>query len=133
MHPSPNEVSYRDLLSYVEHELSLQLKAIGLLPPPVKGRISRRLKSFPVTPEVSLRPDERGNAYYLSVTAEDGPGLLSSSARVLVQCGIDLHNAKINTVGERAEDTFVVTGEALRDTRKVLRLEEELLQALQKT
>ena len=131
MNPEPNQTNYRDLLNYVEHELRSQLERDAPLPPPVKGRISRRLKSFPVSPEVSLRPDERGNAYYLSITAGDRPGLLSSIARVLVSYGVDLHNAKINTMGERAEDTFVVAGEALKNTRQVIRLESELLQVLQ--
>ncbi len=131
MNPAPNETNYRDLLNYIEHELYSLLELDAPLPPPVKGRISRRLKSFPVSPEVSLRPDERGNAYYLSVTAGDRPGLLSSIARVLVLYGVDLHNAKINTMGERAEDTFVVAGEVLKNTRKVIRLESDLLQALQ--
>ncbi|MFN0317463.1 MAG: [protein-PII] uridylyltransferase [Burkholderiales bacterium] len=131
MSPEPNAANYRDLLNYIEHELCAQLERDAPLPPPVKGRISRRLKSFPVSPEVSLRPDERGNAYYLSVTAGDRPGLLSSIARVLVRYEVDLRNAKINTMGERAEDTFVVAGEALKNTREVIRLESELLQALQ--
>ncbi len=131
MNPAPNETNYRDLLHYIEHELTTQLERDAPLPPPVKGRISRRLKSFPVKPEVAIRPDERGNAYYLSVTAGDRPGLLSNIARVLVRYGIDLHNAKINTMGERAEDTFLVMGEALKDTRQVLRLESDLLQSLQ--
>lgn len=131
MNPADAEVNYRDLLNYVEHELTGRLRDNAPLPPPVKGRLSRRLKNFPVTPEVSLRPDERGSAYYLNVTAGDRPGLLSSIARVLVAYGVDLHNAKINTMGERAEDTFVVMGEVLKDTRQVLRLESDLLQALQ--
>jgi len=131
MNPAADEVNYRDLLTYIEHELTQQLQKDGPLPPPVKGRISRRMKSFPVTPDVSIRPDERGSAYYLTITAGDRPGLLSSIARVLVQYGVDLHTAKINTMGERAEDTFVVMGEALKDTRQVIRLESDLLQALQ--
>jgi [protein-PII] uridylyltransferase len=131
MNPAADEVNYRDLLTYIEHELTQQLQKDGPLPPPVKGRISRRMKSFPVTPDVSIRPDERGSAYYLTITAGDRPGLLSSIARVLVQYGVDLHTAKINTMGERAEDTFIVMGEALKDTRQVIRLESDLLQALQ--
>ena len=87
MDPARSTSHYRDVIAYIEHELTDQLKRGGPLPPPVKGRVSRRVRSFPVTPEVSLRPDEKGNAYYLSFMAGDRPGLLSSVARVLVEYG----------------------------------------------
>jgi len=122
---------YRDIIAYVEHELTAQLQQSGPLPAPWRGRVSRRVRSFPMVPEVSIRPDERGNAWYLSFTAGDRPGLLSSVARVLVDYGISVQTAKINTLGERAEDSFVVTGEALRETRKVIRLERDLIAQLE--
>jgi len=80
---------------------------------------------------VELRPDERGSMFYLNIVAGDRPGLLSRVARVLVDYGINLHNAKINTLGERAEDTFLVTGAALTETKAVIRLESDLIQALE--
>ncbi len=122
---------YRDIIAYVEHELTAQLQERGPLPPPMRGRLSRRVRSFPMVPEVSIRPDERGNAWYLSFTAGDRPGLLSSVARVLVDYGISVQTAKINTLGERAEDSFVVTGEVLRETRNVIRLERDLIAQLE--
>ncbi len=84
-----------------------------------------------MTPEVHIRPDEKGAYYYLNVVAGDRPGLLYRIARVLDKYGINLYTAKINTLGERAEDTFLVNGDALRDTRQVVRLETELVQELQ--
>jgi len=131
MDPANSGAHYRDLLSYIEHELALQLEQNGPLPPPVKGRISRRVRSFPISPEVHLRPDEKGSAWYLSFIASDRPGLLSSVARVLVKYGIDVHTAKINTLGERAEDSFVITGDALRETKNVIRVESDLIRELQ--
>ena len=122
---------YRDLISYIEHELETQLRAHGELPVPSKGRLSRQVKYVPMTPEVHIRPDEKGAFYYLNVVAGDRPGLLYRIARVLDNYDINLYTAKINTLGERAEDTFLVTGDALRDTKKVVRLETELVQALQ--
>ena len=131
MDPARSGGHYRDILTYIEHELAGQLQRGGPLPPPVKGRVSRRVRSFPMTPEVSLRPDERGNACYLFFTAGDRPGLLSSVARVLVEYGINVQTAKINTLGERAEDSFVITGEALRETRNIINLESDLMRVLQ--
>ena len=131
MDPAHATAHYRDLISYVEHELETQLRAHGELPPPSKGRLSRQVKYVPITPEVHIRPDEKGAYYYLNVVAGDRPGLLYRIARVLDDHGINLYTAKINTLGERAEDTFLVSGDALRDTKKVVRLETELVRELQ--
>jgi [protein-PII] uridylyltransferase len=131
MDPAKETTHYRDLISYIEHELSAQLRAHAALPAPSKGRLSRQVKYVPMTPEVHIRPDEKGVFYYLSVVAGDRPGLLYRIARVLDGHGISLYNAKINTLGERAEDTFLVTGDALADTKKVVQLEAELVHELQ--
>ena len=131
MDPAKATSHYRDVIAYIEHELSSQLEQNGPLPPPIKGRISRRVRSFPITPEVGLRPDEKGSAWYLSFIAGDRPGLLSSVARVLVNYGISVRTAKINTLGERAEDSFVITGDALQETKTVIRLESDLIRELQ--
>ncbi len=131
MDPARANSHYRDLISYIEHELQTQLRAHGDLPAPSKGRMSRQVKFVPMTPEVHIRPDEKGAYYYLSIVAGDRPGLLYRIARVLDNYGINLYTAKINTLGERAEDTFLVSGDVLRDTKKVVRLETELIQELQ--
>jgi len=131
MDPAKETSHYRDLMSYIEHELAGQLRAHGALPEPSKGRLSRQVKYVPITPEVLIRPDEKGAYYYLSVVAGDRPGLLYRIARVLDRHGVNLYNAKINTLGERAEDTFLVTGDALKDTKKVVQLEAELVHDLQ--
>jgi [protein-PII] uridylyltransferase len=130
MDPARSTTHYRDIIAYIEHELAAQLERGGPLPAPVKGRVSRRLRSFPVTPEVSIRPDERGQSWYLFFTAGDRPGLLSSVARVLVEYGLNVQTAKINTLGERAEDSFVLTGDALRETRNIIKLESDLIREL---
>lgn len=121
---------YRDMLSLIEHDLSERLADPRPLPPPQRGRISRQLKHFPIQPEVHIRPDERGQYHLLSVTAGDRPGLLYGVARVLSSYAVNLHTAKIGTLGERAEDVFVVDGEALARPKVVLQLETDLLEAL---
>lgn len=125
------DANYRDVMSYVEHDLTEGLHLQAPLEPPGAGRLSRRVKHFPMTPEIELSPDERGTYMVLSVISSDRPGMLYRIARVLVAHDISLHSAKINTLGERIEDTFLITGPALRDSRAVVRLESELMQALQ--
>jgi len=122
---------YRDLLNYIEYELAQQLTDAKPLETPLRGRVSRHLKHFPITPQVSIRPDDKGTYHVLSVTAGDRPGLLSSMAQVFLSHGVHLHTAKINTLGERAEDTFIITGNFLEKTKAVVRFEADLLQQLQ--
>jgi [protein-PII] uridylyltransferase len=49
---------------------------------------------------------------------------------VLTSYDINLHNAKINTLGSRAEDVFLLSGPALADAKTVVRFEAELLDQL---
>ncbi|MEW6690736.1 MAG: ACT domain-containing protein, partial [Pseudomonadota bacterium] len=95
------------------------------------GRLSRRVRHFPIAPEVDIRPDERGAYHALTIVASDRPGLLYRVARLLTGYRINLHSAKINTLGDRAEDVFLISGAALSDEKTVLRLEQELYAELQ--
>ena len=129
--PSSKKSQYRDLIGYIEYELAQRLANQTPLEPPTQGRVSRQLKHFPITPEVNIVADERGLYKVLSIIAGDRPGLLSRVARCLVDYRINLHTAKINTLGDRAEDVFLVNGETLNDSKTVVRFESALLQQLQ--
>jgi [protein-PII] uridylyltransferase len=111
--------------------LAAELLAQGPLPPPRGGRVSRRVRHFPIPPAVEIRPDERGAYHSLTIVASDRPGLLYSVARQLSDYRLNLHSAKINTLGDRAEDVFLVSGPALSDSKAVLKLEQQLLAELQ--
>ena len=124
-------IHYRDMIRLVESELAHELESEAPLGPPRSGRLSRRVRHFPVSPVVDVRPDERGTYHVLSIVASDHPGLLYGVARTLARYRIDLHTAKINTLGDRAEDVFLISGDALADSKTVLRLEQELAKELQ--
>jgi [protein-PII] uridylyltransferase len=121
---------YREAVSMVEAELIRILQTAGPLPPPGKGRVSRRVKSFPITPRVDLRPDEKAQRWLLSVSASDRVGLLYSIARVLADHHINLQLAKVTTLGERVEDTFLIDGPALQQNKAQIAIETELLATL---
>ena len=122
---------YRDMLQQIETELAAELESTAALPPARGGRLSRRARHFPVTPVVDLRPDERGAFQVLSIVASDRPGLLYTVARSLAQHGLSVQTAKINTLGDRAEDVFLVSGETLSRPRQALQFEQQLLRELQ--
>ncbi|WP_372527951.1 [protein-PII] uridylyltransferase [Piscinibacter sp.] len=124
------EHHYRDVISLVETQLAQALSATGPLPEPSRGRISRRVKSFPITPRVTLRPDERAQRWLLGVSTSDRSGLLYAIARVLARHHINLQLAKITTLGERVEDTFLIDGSALQQNKAQLEIESELLDAI---
>ena len=125
-----HELHHRDLVSLVETKLTQALTVEGPLPEPRRGRLSRRVKSFPFTPRIALRPDERAESWLLSISSSDRAGLLYAIARVLARHGINLQLAKISTLGERVEDTFLVDGAVLRQTKAQLQIESELLDAV---
>ena len=122
--------NYRDIISLIEHELAALLSSADALPAPSRGRLSRLSRSFPATPTVDLRPDERGQYYLLSISANDRNGLLYAIASVLGKYRVNLHTAKIMTLGERVEDVFLVDGPVLNNPRSQIQLETELLEAL---
>jgi len=124
------DIHYRDLISLVETQLAQALVSTGPLPEPNRGRISRRVKSFPITPRVLLRPDERAQRWLLSISTSDRSGLLYAIARVLARHHLNLQLAKVTTLGERVEDTFLVDGAALQRNREQLEIETELLDAI---
>ncbi|MFO1278653.1 MAG: [protein-PII] uridylyltransferase [Burkholderiaceae bacterium] len=121
---------YHELVNMVESELADTLEHPGPLPAPSRGRVSRRVKSFPFAPRVDLQPDEKAQRWLLSISASDRTGLLYSVARVLARHHINLQLAKITTLGERVEDTFLIDGPELQQNRRQIEIETELLEAL---
>ncbi|MFZ3002099.1 MAG: [protein-PII] uridylyltransferase [Undibacterium umbellatum] len=122
--------NYRDIINLIEHELIEILMRQTPLSPPNPGRLSRMSRTFPIVPTVDLRPDDRGQYYLLSISANDRNGLLYAVANILTKYKINLHTAKIMTLGERVEDVFIVDGQALQGARSQIQFETDLLDAL---
>jgi [protein-PII] uridylyltransferase len=106
---SGKSVSYSGLLKFIELELSKKLDATLLLSPPLKGRISRQVKYMPIATQVVISEQTDTHHHKLEIVANDRPGLLASLAHQLLAEEIELHNAKINTLGNRAEDIFLIS------------------------
>jgi [protein-PII] uridylyltransferase len=128
--PAQRGGSYRETLSMVEQELAREIAEQAPLAPPAEGRVSRRVKHFPLTPEVQIFADDKGTHYILEVVAADRPGLLARIAYVLAQANINVASAKINTLGDRAEDVFLIDGARLHDEQALLRVETALYEQL---
>jgi [protein-PII] uridylyltransferase len=122
--------TYRDAIQYLEHELTRILVEHAPVMPPEAGRVSRRVRHFPLSPQVQMFPDDKGTHYILEIVASDRPGLLARIAYVLAKANVNVVSAKINTLGERAEDVFLIDGARLHDEQALLRLETALYEQL---
>ncbi len=116
----------------IERALWRSLQRPDDAPFSVSRRAPRQARMFHTPTLITLSVDERNNRSVLELTAGDRPGLLCDVGRALMDERIELHAAKIMTVGERAEDVFYVTDFENRplDEAAAQRLEERLTQAL---
>ncbi|WP_153115574.1 [protein-PII] uridylyltransferase [Rhodocyclus tenuis] len=122
--------SDREMIGYIEHELAALLLVQRPPEAPASGRVSRQVRHFPIEPSVGIKADDRGARYILSISAADRPGLLYGVAMTLAAHGAQLHTAKISTLGERVEDTFLVSGGDLSESSGRIRLETDLVDQL---
>ncbi|MDO5654085.1 MAG: [protein-PII] uridylyltransferase [Brachymonas sp.] len=106
------------------------LQAGQALPRLRAARLSRRARSFPLPPKVHLQADADLKRWLLTVHASDRPGLLYAIARVLADHGINLELAKVSTMGERVEDSFLLSAESLAQSEARQQLHDDLLHKL---
>lgn len=106
---SGKSVSYSGLLKFIETQLTSKLDQSETLESPLKGRLSRQVKHMPIQAQLTVAEEPENNNHKLNIIANDRPGLLATVAQQFLKYDIELHNAKINTLGNRAEDTFLIS------------------------
>ena len=85
-------------------------------------KLPRKMKPFKVQTQVSFLPSRRHGTSMMELIALDSPGLLAKVGDALYRCNIKLMAAKITTIGERAEDFFMLQnadGEQLSQIQQV--------------
>ncbi len=80
--------------------------------PEVTRKAPRQARMFTTTTHVDFSTDETNNRTVMEITTSDRPELMSSVGKVLKDNMALIQTAKIMTIGERAEDTFYITGES---------------------
>ncbi len=73
--------------------------------------LPRQLRHFRFAPRIEFGRTPDGRRTVISLVAPDRPGLLSDVAQVLRAQRLRVHDARIATFGERAEDIFQITDE----------------------
>ncbi len=75
----------------------------------MQRRIPRQLRHFDIENTVEVTFNAALNQNMVEIATLDHPGLLAKIGGLFMMQGLDIHSAKIATLGERAEDIFFVT------------------------
>ena len=107
----------------LEQALTLALQSEKL--PALSIAPNRQLQHFTVQTDVRFLHENKKEHTEMELVALDKPGLLAQVSQIFSELNLNLLNAKITTVGEKAEDFFILTnklGKALaREERENLR------------
>ncbi len=104
-------ITDRERMAGIERQLARALHERHAQAPPVTRRVPRQVRMFTTPTQVTFSADPDPGRTLVEVVASDRPGLLSEIGQVFWDQKVELHGAKIMTVGERAEDVFTVTDE----------------------
>ena len=89
------------ILTAAEHDVAKVTRAVP-----------RQARMFKTETTIDFLRVSRQGQNVMELVAADRPGLLSKVGQVFIELGIDIHTAKIMTIGERAEDVFYITNES---------------------
>ena len=95
----------------------------------VSRRPPRQYRHFPIKTHLDFKLDSYDQRTVIELIAADRPGLLSRIGRAFADCEIRLLNAKIVTLGSRAEDVYYITDkndQPLTDASKIECLEKAI-------
>ena len=95
--------SLKNLLSKKVEDNELQEITEGLQKP------NHRYQHFDIETEISFQVTENLRRTLVEITTLDRPGLLSEIGKAFLKSGVELHTAKVVTLGEKVEDVFSVT------------------------
>lgn len=99
----------------------------------ITRRLPRRLKHFKIPTQVSFNKDPHSPLTMMELITSDRPGLLSLIGKALVTCHVKVHNARIGTFGEKAEDILYISDandQGISDEAQLEQLRATLIEAL---
>ncbi|PCJ13380.1 MAG: [protein-PII] uridylyltransferase [Gammaproteobacteria bacterium] len=96
-------------ITAIKQSLTTAIQDTSSYPEIINRRIPRQLKHFDIRTQVSLRDSARHPYSILELSTLDRPGLLAQISAIFVRFQVQLRNARIATLGERAEDVFFLT------------------------
>jgi [protein-PII] uridylyltransferase len=106
---NPKSISYEGLFKFIENELTRKLEENHESKPMKLSEKSRQATHHSFDTQISISETEQSSIYQLDVITDDRNGLLSLISDQLSKQDISINHAKINTLGSRVEDTFLIT------------------------
>lgn len=99
-------------IQQIKETLEATLSNPDQFPDIVEKRMPRKLKHFSVRTDATISNDIGLGVTVIEVRTLDRPGLLAQIGKVFKAFDLSITNARIATLGERAEDVFFVTDQA---------------------
>jgi [protein-PII] uridylyltransferase len=99
----------------------------------VSRRLPRQIKHFQTRTQVRFSQDRTRGHTIMELFTTDRPGLLAKVGQAFIDCGIRLKNARVATIGARAEDAFLITdweNRPIEDQERLDRLKGRLVELL---
>lgn len=96
-----------------------------------RRKMSRQMKNLDVKTKVRFYSSQ-SDVTLLELEALDAPGLLAKVSHLFVELNLNLHLAKISTIGERAEDLFILSDESGKalDQNQQVEVKQQLIKLL---
>ena len=106
---NPKSVSYEGLFKFIEKELTSRFENQKESKPIKLSERSRQATHHSFDTKISILQIDQSPIYQLDLITDDRHGLLSLISDQLSNQDISINHAKINTLGSRVEDTFLIT------------------------
>ncbi len=123
-------IAARSRMKEILFTLRSALNQTDYIIPEIRHYTPRSHKHFRIATRVTFTDDPLNQRTIMELATTDRPGLLSRVGRAFLECKIHLLNAKIGTVGIRAEDIFFITdhyGLPLKEPEQFIALRRALI------
>jgi len=113
----------------IRNSLTEELSDPSRYPDILQRRMPRRHRHFDVPTQVVISNDIINDRTAVDIQTLDRPGLLARIGRIFAEFNLLVQNARIATLGERAEDVFFVTdrnGQPVSDPELCQRLQQHI-------
>ncbi len=99
-------------------------------------RQSRQAKHFPIKSKINFHKDPLNRYTIIELITTDHAGLLASVGEAFIELGLQLHDAKITTIGSRVEDMFYISdlqSKPITEEEKLVMIRDKLISILQES
>ncbi|MEK9649958.1 MAG: HD domain-containing protein [Gammaproteobacteria bacterium] len=100
---------HKDDLSKIHHTIAKNLSDFNLKLGSSKILMRSKSKIFSFQSKISIENDSNRRRKRITIETLDSPGLLIKISEIFLKENIQIHSARITTLGEKVEDTFLIS------------------------